>query len=367
MESADTWHAKLSEGCPIRQDYKRRMLILYTEAGKKDVLEVFRTFQEQHDWQWNQVTDDISLLGRAIGRNHVEVVKYLMGLSGVDKSKCGIRKYGRCYMNPIMQCLLMAETRDTRLMLIAILQATTAVGAATDVNFVRRDGISCLEQALMLKHPEYSKILLRREDLNVNTIKLGETPLRLAIRYNRPTHTQHLLNDKRVSVKGIEPEPPIITAASCLMTTYMKMVIGAGGDTNGTYLDPWVQKELDAYHINIRQCLYMRLPSHLSEKVQMAIILLNGGYTRKINRKQINRMIEESTKVSAPPLPVQLKLIDTLVELPRKRVCPLKYQARTCIVKRLRTKNANNITHCMQTLIRSQNLPIGCQNCLKFQ
>ena len=62
MESADTWHAKLSEGCPIRQDYKRRMLILYTEAGKKDVLEVFRTFQEQHNWQWNQVTNDISCL-----------------------------------------------------------------------------------------------------------------------------------------------------------------------------------------------------------------------------------------------------------------------------------------------------------------
>ena len=195
MESAATWQARLSDGWPATQEAKRRALILYTEAGKKHVLEVFRTFEEEYNWQWNQVTDDISLLGRAIGKHHVEVVKYLMGLSGIDKSKCGIRKYGRCYMNPMMQCLQMAETRDTRLMLIAILQATTAVGPANNVNFIRKDGVSCLEQALMLKHPEYSKILLRRKDLNVATSKLGEIPLRLAIRYNRATHTQHLLED----------------------------------------------------------------------------------------------------------------------------------------------------------------------------
>ena len=121
MESSATWQAKLSEGCQLSQGTKRRLLILYTEAGKKDFLEVFRMHEEEYNWQWNQVTDDISLLGRAIGRNHLEVVKYLLGLSGVDKSKCGIRKFGRCFMNPVMQCLLMAETRDTRLMLITIL------------------------------------------------------------------------------------------------------------------------------------------------------------------------------------------------------------------------------------------------------
>ena len=367
MESAATWQAGLSDGWPAPQEAKRRTLILYTEAGKKHVLEVFRAFEEEYNWQWNQVTDDISLLGRAIGKNHVEVVKYLMGLSGIDKSKCGIRKYGKCYMNPIMQCLQMAETRDTRLMLIAILQATTAVGPTNNVNFIRKDGVSCLEQALMLKHPEYSKILLRRKDLNVATSKLGETPLRLAIRYNRATHTQHLLDDQRVGVNKAEPEPPIITAASCLMTTYMKMIIGAGGDPNKTYLDPWVRKEIDAYHINIRQCLYMTMTSHLAEKVRMAIGLLNGGYVRKINHKQIKRMIEESIRVSAPPLQVQLNMMTTLMELPQNRVCPLKYQARTCIVKRLRTETTYNITDGIKTLIRTQNLPPACQDCLTYK
>ena len=113
--------------------------------------------------------------------------------------------------------------------------------------------------------------------------------------------------------------------------------------------------------------LIYELPSHLAEKARMAIGLLNGGYVRKINHKQIETMLAESIIVSSPPLQVQMRMIKTLMELPQNRVCPLKYLARTCIVKRLRTKRTNNITQCIQTLTKTQNLPLACQDCLTFK
>ena len=140
-------------------------------------------------------------------------MKYLLTLPGVNKTKCGIRKFGKCFMNPVMQCLLMAETRDTQLMLTTILQA----GPMANVNFTRKDGASWLEQALMLKHPEYTKLLLSRNDLIVDSCKTEDTPLHLAIKYNRVTHTRHLLDDKRVPINEAKPEPPMVTAASSLM------------------------------------------------------------------------------------------------------------------------------------------------------
>ena len=367
MESAKTWQDRLSEGWPASQSTKRNVLIKYTEAGRRNVLEVCRTHDDKYKWKWNQVTDDISLLGRAIGRNRVEVVKYFMETPGINKSKCGIRKYGKCHMNPIMQCLQMAETRDTRAMLIAILRAATYVGPACDVNLRRRNGVSGLGQAIMLKHPEYTRILLCRNDLYVNTNMLGDTPLSLSIRLDRATHAQYLVGDRRVKVNSTEPEPPIITSASCLMSSNMKIILGAGGDPNKTYLDPWVHREIDAYHINIRQCLYVRLPSHLEEKARMALALLDGGYVRKINHKQIEAIMAESALVSAPPLQAQMNMIRALMELPNNRVCPLQYLARACIVKRLRTKGTNNIIQCIRTLTKTQNLTIACQNCLLFK
>ena len=61
MESAKTWQDRLSTGWPASQDIKRSVLIKYTEAGRRDVLEIFRTFEDEYKWKWNQVTDDITL------------------------------------------------------------------------------------------------------------------------------------------------------------------------------------------------------------------------------------------------------------------------------------------------------------------
>ena len=153
MSTPSVWHATLNAGDHITRERKRKLLIKQVETGKKEILQVFQMFQNRYGWNWNQVTEDRSLLGRAIGGNRIEVVTYPLQIISIDKSKCGIRKFGNCYMNPVMQCLLMAETRDTRRMLIKILRAGTKV----NVNFVRKDGVSCLQQALTLKHPEYPK------------------------------------------------------------------------------------------------------------------------------------------------------------------------------------------------------------------
>ena len=109
MESAKTWRDRLSEGWPASQSTKRNVPIKYTEAGRRDVSEICRTHDDKYKWRWKQVTNDISLLGRAIGRNRVEVVKQFMETPGINKSKCGIRK-----MPHEPHYAMLADGRNTR-------------------------------------------------------------------------------------------------------------------------------------------------------------------------------------------------------------------------------------------------------------
>jgi ankyrin repeat protein len=150
--------------------------------------------QEKIDVNYEEKNDNFTPLTIASRRNHIEIVKLLVGQKDIDVNK--MCYFGYLAYTPLMMAIAYKHVEIVKLLL---------GHGHVDVNKVNERGNYALDFAIVSKDIEIVKLLLNHGSIDVNKIsKLGWTPLIKASANKDEKITQLLLEHRDIDVNLID-------------------------------------------------------------------------------------------------------------------------------------------------------------------